>query len=139
YGSLVPLDFRSEPLTAAWTAFLKTPYLHLGVGSRADWVANLLLYMPLGFFATGWVATASRQRAMAANILVFMSCVLLAVAVEFTQLFFPPRTVSLNDILAETLGTCVGIAVWGYAGERLAQLWMEVQSGGRQSIKALLV
>ena len=63
YGSLVPLDFHYRPLAAAWDAFLQTPYLHLDVGSRADWVANILLYIPLGFFATGWLAAVSRSRA----------------------------------------------------------------------------
>ena len=38
YGSLVPLDFRPRP--DAWQAFMNTPWLSLGVGSRADWVAN---------------------------------------------------------------------------------------------------
>ena len=35
----------------------------------------------------------------------------LALAVEFTQLFFPPRTVSLNDILAESAGAVIGLSL----------------------------
>ena len=139
YGSLVPLDFHYRPLLVAWDAFLQTPYLHLDVGSRADWVANILLYIPLGFFATGWLAAASRSRGVAASFVVFGLCVLVAVGVEFTQLFFPPRTVSLNDIVAEIIGSALGIAIWLSAGQRVMRLWAEVQQGGPASGGALII
>jgi VanZ family protein len=139
YGSLVPLDFHYRPLVAAWDAFLQTPYLRLGVGSRADWVANILLYIPLAFLATGWLATASRSRGFVAGMAVFIFCVLLAIAVEFTQLYFPPRTVSLNDIVAEIIGSALGLVLWLSAGERVIALWAEVQLGGPASGRALTV
>src|SRR5438034_2529107 len=139
YGSLVPFDFHYRPLMAAWDAFLQTPYLHLDVGSRADWVANILLYIPLGFFATGSLGAASRSRAVAAGITVLGFCMVLAVSVEFTQLYFPPRTVSLNDIVAEIIGSGLGITLWLWAGERIMTLWAEVQQGGPASGRALIV
>lgn len=139
YGSLVPLDFHDRPLMVAWDAFLQTPYLYLGLGSRADWVANILLYIPLGFLATGWLAVASRSRGAAAGVVVFVFCVLLAVGVEFAQLYFPPRTVSLNDIAAEIIGSALGIALWLSAGERVMTLWAEVLHGGPASGRALIV
>ena len=49
YGSLVPLEYRPLPPGEAWARFQQIPYLNLGVGSRADWVANGVLYVPLGF------------------------------------------------------------------------------------------
>lgn len=136
YGSLVPLTYRYRPFAEAWAAFLNTPYLRLGMGSRADWVANILLYVPLGFLATASLAT--RIRAAPASVAVFGLCVLLAIAVEFAQLFFPPRTVSLNDLLAELLGGGLGIALWHFAGERLVRLWDEMQTGGRHGTRALI-
>ncbi len=39
----------------------------------------------------------------------FLSAALLAFAIEFAQIHFPPRTVSQNDLLAEIIGSCVGI------------------------------
>lgn len=138
YGSLVPLDFHYHPLAEAWDQFLHIPYLHLGIGSRADWVANILLYIPLGFLATGWMTAIARWRGLGASILVFCLCVTLAIAVEFTQIFFAPRTVSLNDIIAETIGSGIGIAVWLYAGERLIGLWGEVKQGGRHAAHAFI-
>jgi len=137
YGSLVPLGYRYRPLAEAWAAFLHTPYLQLGMGSRADWVANLLLYIPLGFLASGWLA--GRVRAAPASVLVFGLCALLAVAIEFAQLFFPLRTVSLNDLLAEWIGATVGIALWHSAGHRLVELWRDVQHGGPHGARALIV
>jgi hypothetical protein len=43
YGSLVPLEFRALPLDEAWSRFQHMPFLDLGLGSRADWVANGVL------------------------------------------------------------------------------------------------
>jgi len=136
YGSLVPLAFRYRPLGEAWAAFVQTPYLQLDVGSRADWVANILLYIPLGFLARGWLA--ARMRAVPASVLAWTLSALLAIAVEFTQLFFPPRTVSLNDLLAEWIGAGLGIALWHSAGERLAELWNDVLRGGQRGGRALI-
>ncbi len=55
YGSLVPLEIRSLDMAEAWGRFSRIPYLSLGAGGRADWVANILLYIPLAFF---WCASA---------------------------------------------------------------------------------
>lgn len=124
YGSLVPLDFHPRPLDDAWAQLRHLPYLQLGVGSRADWVANILLFVPLAFFWLGvlWPRRGIARRMLASG-LVASCAAALAVAIEFTQFFFPPRTVSLNDILAETLGTLAGIALWWWTGERLAR-WL---------------
>ena len=51
YGSLVPLDYRALPFDQAWDRFVHAPFLQLGLASRADWVANGVLYVPLGFLA----------------------------------------------------------------------------------------
>jgi VanZ family protein len=119
YGSLVPLNFRPMPLSQALAAFKSIPYLQLGIGSRADWVANILLFIPLAFLWTGalWTPRHPEMRIVVA-IAVFAACFALSVAIEFTQLFFPGRTVSLNDIVAEGMGGACGIALWGFVGTR---------------------
>jgi VanZ family protein len=139
YGSLVPLNYHYRPLLTAWDAFLRTPYLNLDLGSRADWVANILLYIPLAFLATGWLASLTRSRGIVAGIVVFALCAALAVAVEFTQLYFPPRTVSLNDIIAEIIGSGFGLVLWVSAGERIMALWSEVLQGSAASGRALII
>ncbi len=49
YGSLVPLDFTPLPLDQAWAVFQHIPMYKLGVESRADWISNGVLYVPVGF------------------------------------------------------------------------------------------
>jgi VanZ family protein len=119
YGSLVPLEFRALDPAVAWQRFLQTPMLELGVDKRADWVANGVLYVPVGFLtAVVWMgAQAGAARRMAAVLGAVLLGWALALAVEFAQLFFPPRTASLNDLLAEGLGTVVGAALaWRGSG-----------------------
>lgn len=107
YGSLVPLDFRPLPPGEAWARFQQIPFLNLDVGSRADWIANGVLYAPLGFLGA-WAWLRGGWRAWVALPATLLLCAGLAVGVEFAQLFFPPRTVSLNDLLAEGIGAVVG-------------------------------
>ena len=112
YGSLVPLQYKARPLADAWLAFQNIPFLQLGVESRADWIANGVLYVPVAFL-TAYLLTQSCKNV--SRIFLFGLAAIfsaaLAVAVEFTQLFFPARTVSLNDILAECVGSLVGLAL----------------------------
>jgi len=120
YGSLVPLDYHALPWDVAVAKFREIPFLDLGIGSRADWVANLLLFIPLAFLWTGALAH-GRHPALAAvlTLFVWLAAAALSVGVEFTQLFFPQRTVSQNDIAAEALGAIIGAAGWWGFGARL--------------------
>jgi glycopeptide antibiotics resistance protein len=131
YGSLVPLDFHAIPLDTAVTRFQAVPWLDLGIGSRADWVANLLLFIPLAFIFAGALA-----HGRGVVVLVVVSLLVLAVgfglaiSIEFSQLFFPQRTVSQNDIAAETLGGILGVGCWWLFGARLVawyESWLHVR------------
>lgn len=132
YGSLVPLDFKPMPLDQAIARFREVPFLELGIGSRADWVANLLLFIPLTFLWTGALAYGRGPAAGAlASAFVLASAVALCLGIEFTQQFFPPRTVSQNDIFAETLGGALGIVAWWSVGPRWMawyQSWHDVRA-----------
>jgi len=120
YGSLVPLDFRPLPLDQAAAAFRAIPWLNLGIGSRADWVANILLFIPLAFL---WTGALGHGRGLLSRIfvsaLVLATAVALSLGIEFSQLFFPPRTVSQNDLLAESCGALLGVTAWWLWGARL--------------------
>jgi VanZ family protein len=127
YGSLVPLHYTPRPWDEAVAYFRQIPYLHLGIGSRADWVANILLFIPLAFFWFGLLWSRSfLGRALAASA-VMIAGVALALGIEFTQIFFPPRTVSLNDIIAESIGTVIGILVWWARGPWLVRWYDDWQ------------
>lgn len=119
YGSLVPLDFTPLPLHQAWQTFRQAPFLQLGVESRADWVANGVLYVPMGLL--GARALAALAGPWAGGVLAVVAGALLALSVEFAQVFFPPRTVSQNDLLAEGLGTVLGVLAAGLLAPWLAR------------------
>jgi glycopeptide antibiotics resistance protein len=124
YGSLVPLEYRAIPWDEAVARFSAIPFLRLGIGSRADWVANLLLFIPLTFLWMGALtAGAGRPRTVLITLLLIPVATALSVGIEFTQLFFPQRTVSQNDIFAETLGGILGVLAWWGAGGRFLE-WM---------------
>jgi VanZ family protein len=125
YGSLVPLKFQPVPWDQALERFRSMPYLALGIGSRADWVSNILLFIPLCFLWSGviWPQRRPAWRIVAAA-LVLGAAVALSVAIEFVQIFFPPRTVSLNDIVAEAAGAAIGIALWWALGHHVLR-WLQ--------------
>lgn len=110
YGSLVPLVFKPIPIDQAWASFQHIPMLVLGVESRADWIANGVLYVPVGFLTAHLLI---QKFSIAWRLPLFflggIFSFVLAFGVEFTQLFFPPRTVSLNDLLAECVGSVIGL------------------------------
>jgi VanZ family protein len=96
----------------------------LSIVNRADLFANFFLYVPLGFFLTRAIAAPSHPawRHVLAALIAAGVAACIAVGVEFVQLWFPPRTVSVNDIRAEIVGGAAGACaalVW-----RLAAPWM---------------
>lgn len=133
YGSLVPLDYRPVPLDLAWQRLVQAPLLDVGVQGRADWIANGVLYFPVGFLAAGmWAGEGRRSaaRRIAATAAAVAFGVALAVAVEFAQTAFPPRTVSRNDLLAESLGTLLGALAAQVGAGGLRQVLAGFAPGG---------
>ncbi|HKQ18217.1 MAG TPA: VanZ family protein, partial [Candidatus Eisenbacteria bacterium] len=124
YGSLVPLRPVPIPFDEAWQRFLSIRTLRLGILARADWVANLLLMLPLAFLWLTAIATgrgAAGRAVLSAAVLV--GCIALAFVIEFTQVYFPQRTVSVNDIVAEGIGATLGVLLWWVLGDRAAR-WL---------------
>lgn len=136
YGSLIPFELRDYSFPAAIDSFKNIRYLQLGVASRADWVANILLYMPLAFMLMAYLARGRPVRFGSGfnMLLVAGVCVSIAVIVEFTQIFFAPRTVSLNDLIAETIGSALGICVWRLWRQKLQNWSFNINLGGRRGL-----
>lgn len=140
YGSLVPLDFRPIPWDQAWQRLLDAPMFQLGVERRADWIANGVLYLPVGFLtAVMLMGRGSGPRLGLRLLVVMLSAMLgitLAIGVELAQTAFPPRTVSRNDIVAEIVGTLLGagmgVVVVNPFRHLLARLW----EGGQPLVRA---
>ena len=121
YGSFVPMEFKRLSWDQAVASFRDVPYLQLGVYRRADLVANLLLFMPLGFLWLGCVDADRRNRTLAIVALPMIAAMLaaLAVAIEFAQQWTTRRTVSQNDIYAEAIGGVAGMVAWLLFGRTL--------------------
>lgn len=141
YGSLVPLEFRAIPWDEAVARFAAIPWLKLGIGSRADWVANLILYIPLGYLLMGALAGRSKLPVVWGMSIPLSGLAIagIALSIEFTQQFFPPRTVSLNDLYAEFVGGALGMLLWTLAGRPLSAVWHRFAQGGPRAVSAGLV
>jgi glycopeptide antibiotics resistance protein len=131
YGSLVPLEFRACSLGEAFSRYRDAITKPLSFTSRSDWAANVLLFIPLGFVAFGWL-TVDRQRqsihfALVSVLFVFSGLV------EFLQIWFPSRTTSINDIVAETIGGMIGVGIWIFCGatltHRIRAAWSNLEPG----------
>src|SRR5690606_13445018 len=63
--------------------------------------------------------------------LVVVALAVLSLAVEFTQLWFPPRTTSQNDLVAETLGGLIGAGFWLLCGQAVTH-WLRTCVASRE-------
>jgi glycopeptide antibiotics resistance protein len=131
YGSLVPFHYTPlswEETLAAWHKVCARP---LGIDSRMDFATNVLLFIPLSFLLVGTFSVGrGRLVAIAAAVVVIPFCSALSASIEFTQLWFPPRVSSLNDVLAETLGAVLGSLLWIVAGGWITDYVDSVWDGG---------
>jgi VanZ family protein len=112
YGSLVPLHFAPIGWQASTQSFLTAMFNGLDYSNRADWAANVLLFVPLTFLAMANM----RRRSLASAVLVVLTAIALSVAIEYLQTYFPPRQVSRADVIAETAGAIVGVLLWFGSG-----------------------
>ncbi len=135
YGSLVPFHFRALALTDALAAFGAVLAAGVAIDSRSDVVANVLLGMPLGVALLGLACADrgwSRARAARVGLLLLPACAVFAAGVEFAQLFTTGRTCSASDIVAQTLGSAVGMGAWVVCGQALAdRAGADVNAAGR--------
>ncbi len=137
YGSLVPFHFHARGAADALDAFAWVLANRVAIEARGDALANVLLGVPLGFLTLAALrADRPGRRAtwlLAAALLPL--CALFAAAVEFAQLFTAERTCSATDILAQSLGSALGLAAWltagGWATRRLRAAWASPRLGGR--------
>jgi VanZ family protein len=122
YGSLVPFKFRWRPFDDAVHGFQWVLEHRTGIQSRSDFLANFALGLPLGFAVAAWRLldrAPSIARRLAVGLVAWPACTLFAASVEFSQLYFPNRTCSGSDILAQSLGAAVGLLAYLFAGQRV--------------------
>lgn len=132
YGCLVPLRPQRLPLAEAIEQFRLVLAQPIGIHSRSDWLANVLLVLPLGFVLMGAVCCDRPRFAWLFFPLAILLCFAFSLAIEFAQLFFPPRVSSVNDVAAQAVGSTLGAFLWLTSGQRLTvlgrRLWTEFGS-----------
>ncbi|WP_394788677.1 VanZ family protein [Rhodoferax sp.] len=138
YGSLVPLDFTPHPWDESVGKLLALRNLPLDFDSRSDWATNLVLFIPLTFLAGQSFASRSRGFSrLLIGVLIAVAASALAVGIEFTQMFFPPRTPSQDDIAALSISGAIGVCVHWAVGARfdawMVGYWQQQKQGERVS------
>jgi VanZ family protein len=107
YGSLYPFDFSVPtggrgPVGALLDSWADRP-------SRGDFLANILLYMPLGFF--GMLSFSRRVGFWPRLLLVIAGGAALSVTMELTQYYDVGRDTAATDLYANTIGTLIAAPV----------------------------
>ena len=114
-------NFVARDPAEALQAFLAIRFVAHGSDQRADWIGNLLMLAPFGFLVTATVwPRRGRTPRFLAGLLAMLTCVTTILAIKYLQLFFPPRTVTLNYVTAQTLGALCGCAGFAFWHERLS-------------------
>jgi VanZ family protein len=103
YGSLYPFAFYNyvDPAKGLQN-LLSTWHTRSTVG---DLLANILLYLPFGFFAA---KTAIRLAPLLRIFIALLAGALLSMAVEYAQLWDLGRVSAMSDVYADSLGALLG-------------------------------
>jgi VanZ family protein len=109
---VVGLNFVPIGWDEAVHRFIQTQYVANDSTQRSDWMGNLVMAVPLGFLAAGWIPGGRFMGIRWGAVAAFVLCGAFIVAVKFAQLYFPPRTVTLNYIVAQSIGALCGIVLY---------------------------
>lgn len=119
YSSLIlgPAGLHYVPISfgEAWDKFLSIRYMDNGSNQRADWMGNLLMAAPLSFLINSAVHRGGRTPGFAGAVISLLIAAVVILAIKYAQLFFPPRTVTLNYITAQAIGAVLGVILFRWS------------------------
>jgi VanZ family protein len=125
YGSLYPFEFSmppagSGPVRTLFDSWADRP-------SRGDLLANILLYMPLGFFGT--LSFSRNVGFWLRLLLVVTGGAALSVTMELTQYYDAGRVTNASDVYTNTFGTLIAapVAIL-FSGRRRFPLFREIMA-----------
>jgi len=106
FGSLFPFDFYANPNPSGpFAALIRTYRTPPG---RGDLIANILLYLPLGFFS---VLACSREPRFGHVLILIFAGWALSTGIELTQFYDRGRDSALSDVYANVAGTGLGALI----------------------------
>lgn len=131
YGSWLPFASSGVEFSTALPQFLQLWQQPATSFSRVDFGTNILLAIPLAFFACAWLQKLPALLIRYPAIVFY--CLLLAFIVELGQIMFSGRVASPYDVIAQGIGGLFGILLWHQAGRTvwplLNNLGQEVMRG----------
>ena len=134
YGSLYPFMFRQpvDGLGPAWHALLDSCR---DAPSRGDFISNVALYLPFGFFAMltikQGIGTAKRL------VLVMVIGALLSTCMELAQYYDDGRQTAATDLYSNVVGTVLGAIGGSLAGRSFR--WPLLQEIASNRVPTLLL
>ena len=87
---------------------------------------------------TLWPRRGAGTGAFAAICAAFVMALAFLLSVKFAQVFFPPRTVTLNYVAAQSCGAVLGIGAFALSHGRLRRLIWQGEGGARENLRHLL-
>lgn len=132
YTTLLPFRFEELSLAEAWTIYRSMQFDAMRPGARQQWIANVALFVPLGYCWMAWLASGVRSRAgrlaIGAGVALFGLAV--TASVEFIQAWIPLRTPSLVDISGNFTGAVAGVLLWALLSSKLPAWVASMRRGG---------
>lgn len=128
YGSWLPFQLSGSTFESAWLQLSQQQDTSF---SKVDFGTNVLLAIPLAFFAAAWLYPLPAW--LIRYPLILLGCLLLALVVELGQLLLVGRVASPYDVIAQGLGAVLGLLLWQHSGRTfwplLCNLGQEVGRG----------
>lgn len=136
---LIPYAYRPLNFDQALNEFLRTPWMLLGSDQNVALVSRSLMFLPLGLLiAMFFSPRPSRSHFPVISLATGVVGISWAIGINFVQLWFPARTVSLNNLVAESAGVLSGALMWCMSGATVLKWKRQLGTGGSNSLRAVL-
>ncbi len=139
YITLMPFRFDDLGLAQAWEIYRSMEWPRMKSRARQEWVANVLLFMPLGFCWMAWLSGGMRSPAarLVTGALACLFCLAVTASVEFMQTWMPLREPSPADLSANFTGGVLGVLAWCWFHPRWPRWRDALRTQGLQRALAL--